>query len=515
MNDTAAQPKNGQIQKGKQQNRQEGLENFVFGKVQPQAVPLEEAVLGALMLDREALDIVADVLRMESFYTVTHQLIYTAIMRLSGRNDPVDLLTVTNELEKMGELKNAGGGYYLVELSNRVASAANIEYHARIISQKHIQRQIIEVSTKAIRSAYEDTVDVFDMLETIEEDLYKIRSVQSSAMLTMHALGVRYMNELQERSKCEGLLGVPSGISNLDKWIGGWQKKDLIIIAARPGMGKTGLALTFTLNAALDYGEPVAFFSLEMGEIQLFNRLVSSLAEVNSEHLNKGKLLDSEWQRVGQAIQRLQNSPIYIDPTPAISIMDLRARARRMKQKHGVKLIVVDYLQLMTATTESAQKVGNREQEVSAISRGLKGIAKTLDVPVIALSQLSRAVELRGGSKRPQLSDLRESGGIEADADIIGFIYRPEYYQIEEDEKGNSLKGVAEFIIAKNRNGALETVFTKFDAIYTRFSNLDPHSTDEMFPTSDPMPSIINKSRPVLRNFDTDGWMPERDDPPF
>jgi len=492
-------------------------EKDALGRVQPQALFPEEAVLGALMLDRECFDIVSDILKPESFYKEAHSLIYQAISRLAFKYEPVDLLTVTEELSKMGELEKIGGGYYLVELSNRVASAANVEYHARIIAQKYIQRQLISTGSLCIQDAYDDTVDVFELLERTEENLFKIHAGQITSEITMPTLGSRYMVELEKRSKHKGLIGIPSGIESLDSKTGGWQKKDLIILAGRPSMGKTAAALTVALNAALDYGKPVGFFSLEMGDIQLYNRLVSNLADVDGESLQSGKLLDAEWQRVQTAVERLNGTPLYIDETPSISIMALRAKARRMVQKHGVSLIIVDYLQLMTATGENGQKVGNREQEVSAISRGLKGIAKSLDVPVIALAQLSRAVETRGGSKRPQLSDLRESGGIEADADIIGFLYRPEYYQILEDEQGRSLKGLAEIIIAKNRNGALETILTKFEPKYTRFLNYDPNATDEKFPTVDTFQNLVAKNRPVLT--DVNGYVrdkeEEEEEPPF
>ncbi len=452
----------------------DNLSNYVFGKIQPQAIPLEEAVLGALMLDREALPQVMDILRSESFYLESHQHIYKAIIKLFERSNPVDLLTVTEELRKSGDLDKIGGGYYLVELTNKIASAANIEYHSRIIAQKHIQRELIQVSTKTIKNAYEDTSDVFDLLDEAEKGLFAItQNNLSRSFETMGALSSRVLKQIEELSKkADGLTGVPTGFTDLDRLTSGWQPSDLIILAARPGMGKTSMVLAITLNAARDFNKGVALFSLEMASAQLVQRLISMEAEIAGSKMRNGKLEDYEWQQLQTTVERLSNIPIFIDDTPAINIFELRAKCRRLKMQHDIQMIIIDYLQLMTGSPENA-KSGNREQEISSISRALKGLAKELRVPVIALSQLSRAVEVRGGSKRPQLSDLRESGAIEQDADIVSFIYRPEYYQILEDENGQSLKGVAEFIIAKHRNGALDTIKLKFTDTFAKFSNLD------------------------------------------
>jgi replicative DNA helicase len=451
----------------------DGLSNYVFGKIQPQAVPLEEAVLGALMLDREALPLVMDILRSESFYTEPHQLIYQAIIRLFERSNPVDLLTVTEELKKGGELDKVGGGYYLVELTHRVASAANIEYHARIIAQKHIQRELIRVSTTTIKDAYEDTTDVFTLLDEAEKGLFSItQNNLSRSYESMGTLSSRVLKQIEELSeKPDGLTGVPSGFTDLDRLTSGWQPSDLVIIAARPGMGKTSLVLAVCLNAARDFNKGVALFSLEMASTQLVQRLISMESEIAGSKMRNGKLEDYEWQQLQTTVERLNAVPIFIDDTPAINIFELRAKCRRLKQQHDIQLIIIDYLQLMTGGSDG--KNGNREQEIASISRALKSLAKEIRVPVIALSQLSRAVEMRGGSKRPQLSDLRESGSIEQDADMVAFIYRPEYYQILQDESGQSLKGVAEFIIAKHRHGALETIKLKFTDTFAKFSNLD------------------------------------------
>lgn len=461
------------------------LSNYVFGKVQPQAMPLEEAVLGAIMLDKDALPVVLDILQSASFYTEGHQLIYKAMLRLFEKTQPIDLLTVTEELRKTGDLETIGGPYYLVELTNKVTSAANIEYHARIISQKHIQRELISVSTKIIRDAYEDTTDVFQLLDDAEQGLFDItqqnlsRGYESFGTIASRAL--KSLEELAEKE--EGLTGVPTGFTNLDRLTSGWQPSDLIIVAARPGMGKTAFTLALARNAALDFGKGVAFFSLEMANVQLVQRLISMEAEIPGSKLRSGQLEEYEWQQLHSAIEKMSELPIFIDDTPGINIFELRAKCRRLKMQHDIQMVVIDYLQLMTGGPDS--KNGNREQEISAISRALKGLAKELHVPVIALSQLSRAVESRGGNKRPQLSDLRESGAIEQDADIVSFIYRPEYYNILEDEEGQSLKGIGEIIVAKHRNGALDTVKLKFTDHFAKFSNLDDPNFNELLGTDD------------------------------
>lgn len=470
----------------------EGLSTYVFGKVQPQAVQLEEAVLGALMLDRDALPMVMDILRPESFYTEGHQVIYRAVIRLFERSNPVDLLTVTEELKKSGDLEKAGGGYYLVELTHRVASAANIEYHARIIAQKHIQRELIRVSTNVIRDAYEDTTDVFNLLDDAEKGLFAItQNNLSRSYESMGSLSSKVLKQIEELTqKGDGLTGVPTGFTDLDRLTSGWQPSDLVIVAARPGMGKTSMVLAVALNAARDFGKGVALFSLEMASTQLVQRLISMEAEIAGSKMRNGKLEDYEWQQLQTTVERLSNVPIFIDDTPAINIFELRAKCRRMKQQHDIQLVIIDYLQLMTGSTEG--KGGNREQEIASISRALKSLAKELNIPVIALSQLSRAVEVRGGSKRPQLSDLRESGSIEQDADIVAFIYRPEYYQILEDESGQSLKGIAEFIVAKHRHGALDTVRMRFLDTFAKFTNLDDFTGND--PLAGPFqPTVVTR----------------------
>lgn len=468
-----------------QMREDNGMSQYIFGKIPPQALPLEEAVLGALMIDREALNIVADLLVPEAFYTPAHQAIYRSIMRLHERQHPVDLLTVTEELRKCGELDAAGGSYYLVELTNCVASAANIEYHARIIQQKHIQRQIIATGAKMVKEGYEDTVDCFEALQNAEQGLFAItqttlsRSAAKAGSIAFSTFKQIEQNALKARQGA-GLTGIASGIAEVDALIGGWQNSDLVILAARPGMGKTGFALSVALNAA-KCGVPVAFFSLEMANTQLVMRMMAMLGEISGHKMRDGSLTDEELMTLAAAADRIEQLPIYLDDTPAINVPEMRAKCRRLKRQHDIQLIIVDYLQLMTlAPTGLENKNANREQEVAGISRALKALAKELNLPVLALSQLSRAVETRGGAKRPQLSDLRDSGGVEQDADIVSFIYRPEYYNITEDEAGDSLKGIAEIIFAKNRHGDTDTVKVKFEKQFTRFSTLEnyPHFFD-------------------------------------
>ena len=479
-----AEPKNTkQVGNGRPRTarkRSEDLSNYVFGKVQPQAIPLEEAVLGAIMLDKNALTVVLDILRPESFYLDGHQAIYRAMLRLFERSQPVDLLTVTEELKKGGDLQIAGGPVYLVELTNRIASAANIEYHARIISQKYIQRALISTSTKVIKDAFEDTTDVFQLLDDAEQGLFAIaQQNMSRGYDSMSSLAVKVRKQLDElKNREDGLTGVPTGFTELDRLTSGWQPSDLIILAARPGMGKTSFVLSLAKNAAAEFGKGVAIFSLEMSSVQLAQRIISMEAEISGSKMRNGQLEEYEMQQLNTALERISEAPIFIDDTPGINVFELRAKCRRLKMQHDISLVVIDYLQLMSGGGENQK--GNREQEISAISRALKGLAKELHVPVIALSQLSRAVEVRGGTKRPQLSDLRESGAIEQDADIVSFIYRPEYYQILEDEEGQSLKGIAEVIIAKHRNGALKTVNLKFTAEFARFSNLEDPNFDDL-----------------------------------
>ncbi|MDN3596714.1 replicative DNA helicase [Zunongwangia endophytica] len=444
------------------------------GKIPPQAVDLEEVVLGAMMIDKKGVDEIIDILHPDAFYKNSHKLIYEAIFKLFENTEAIDLLTVSNQLKKDGNFEKAGGDYYLIQLTQRVSSSAHIEFHARIILQKYIQRSLIKISAEIIEEAYDESVDVFDLLDSAEAKLYEVtqgnikKSTESAQSLVIQA-----KSRIQEISNKEGLSGVPSGFDKLDELTSGWQPSDLIIVAARPGMGKTALTLSMARNISVGQGIPVAFFSLEMSSVQLITRLISSETGLSSEKLRTGNLEKHEWEQLNVKVKDLEKAPLFIDDTPSLSIFDLRAKARRLASQFGIKLIVIDYLQLMTAG--GTQKGGNREQEISTISRNLKALAKELSVPVIALSQLSRAVETRGGSKRPLLSDLRESGAIEQDADIVSFIYRPEYYKIEEwdDEERSPTEGQGEFIVAKHRNGGLENIRLKFIGHLGKFDNLE------------------------------------------
>jgi replicative DNA helicase len=448
--------------------------NLQQGKIPPQALELEEAVLGAMLIDKKGVDEVIDILQPDAFYKISHQLIFDAIYQLFQDSQPIDLLTVSSELRKKGKLEAVGGEFYLVQLSQRVASSAHIEFHARIILQKFIQRSLIKISNEIIESAYKESTDVFDLLDEAESKLYDVTqgNIKKSSE-TAQNLVLEAKKKIEEISKRDGLSGVSTGFEKLDKLTSGWQPSDLIIIAARPGMGKTALTLSMARNIAVGKQIPVAFFSLEMSSVQLITRLISSETGLSSEKLRTGKLADHEWQQLNVKVTDLEKAPLFIDDTPSLSIFDLRAKARRLSSQHGIKLIVVDYLQLMTAGASS--KTGNREQEISTISRNLKALAKELNIPVIALSQLSRAVETRGGTKRPMLSDLRESGAIEQDADIVSFIYRPEYYNIDEwdDDERTPSEGQAEFIVAKHRNGGLDNIRLKFVGHLGKFEDLD------------------------------------------
>lgn len=442
------------------------------GKLPPQAVELEQAVLGALMIERNAVNEAIDILQPESFYVEAHRRIFDAILALFRNDQPIDMLTVTEELKKRGELDIVGGRFYITQLTGMVASSANVQYHARIISQKHILRELIRISADTMRDAYDDSADVFDLLDKTEQELYGItsgnlkRNYESMSGLIQGAI-----EQIESaKNKTSGVSGVPTGFIKLDKITAGWQRSDMIIVAARPGMGKTAFVLSMARNIAVEQQRAVAVFSLEMSSTQLVTRLIASETGISSEKLRKGDLDDQEFGELHKRISQLDKAPIFIDDTPALNIFELRAKCRRLKSQHNVELIIIDYLQLMTAGGDS--KGGNREQEISSISRSIKSIAKELDVPIIALSQLSRAVETRGGDKRPQLSDLRESGAIEQDADLVCFLYRPEYYKIYEDHYGPT-NGVGEVIIAKHRNGALDTVLLRFVPELAKFADLE------------------------------------------
>ncbi len=485
----------------------------------PQAVDIEEAVLGALMLERDALSNVIDILKPESFYKESHSQIYEAIVQLFNNSEPVDIKTVVHQLRKNGTLDVVGGAYYIAELTTRVNSAANIEYHSRIISEQSIKRELIRIASEVQKDAYEDTIDVFDLLDRTEQSLFDVSEshIRKNYDKMSSLLGMAIQEIEEKKDKKDGLTGIASGFTALDRITSGWQPSDLVIIAARPGMGKTAFVVSAMRNAAIDFQQPVAIFSLEMSSVQLVNRLISAEAELESEKIKRGDLADYEWEQLLHKTSKLSSAPIFIDDTPGLSILELRAKSRRLVAQHGVKLIVIDYLQLMTGDT-SKSGGGNREQEIASISRALKGIAKELNVPVLALSQLSRAVETRGGDKKPMLSDLRESGSIEQDADIVMFLYRPEYYGITQGEDGMPLSGMGEVIIEKHRNGRTGTVQLKFIGRFTKFTDMDNSISDHY---STPFPSSGNSntdftitlpskgsSKPENNSEDDDGDVP-------
>ncbi|MHA7878016.1 MAG: replicative DNA helicase [Bacteroidota bacterium] len=442
-----------------------------LAKLPPQALDIEESVLGALMLEKDALTTVIDILKPESFYKETHQEIYRAIVQLFNDSAPIDLRTVVNQLRKNDKLTFVGGSYYITSLTTRVSSASNIEFHARTIVEYAIKRELIAIATEMQRNAYKDTQDVFELLDQAEQALFEVTdsNIRKNYSYMRSLLGEAFKHLETKRQQKDGLTGIPSGFTGLDRVTSGWQRAELVIVAARPGMGKTAFLLSALRNAAVDHGYPVAIFSLEMASLQLVNRLISAEAALEGEKIKKGNLADHEWEQLVHKTSQLSEAAIYIDDTPALSVFELRAKCRRLKAKHDIQLIAVDYLQLMSG--ESVKGAGNREQEIASISRSLKSIAKELNVPVIVGSQLSRAVETRGGNKRPQLSDLRESGSIEQDADMVLFLYRPEYYGMTEDEEGNPTQGMAEVIVAKHRNGSLDSVILKFIGKYTQFTD--------------------------------------------
>ncbi len=449
-----------------------------YGKKPPQAVDLEEAVLGAIMLEKDAIISIMDILSPDSFYKEAHKKIFKAILDLSQNLQPIDILTVTEELKKRNELDDVGGPYYITQLTSKVATAAHIEYHARIIAQKYIQRELIRVASEIQTKAYDDSIDVNDLIDFSEAELFQVTETNiKKETAKINTLIQDAIEQIEEAAKKEdGLSGAPSGFTKLDRVTSGWQKSDLVIIAARPSMGKTAFVLTMSRNMAVEHNRPIGIFSLEMSSIQLVNRLIVSETELPSEKIRNGNLEPHEWEQLEYKIKKLVDAPIYIDDTPAITVFELRSKCRRLKDQYNVEAIFVDYLQLMSGPGDNR---GNREQEVSVISRSLKGIAKELDIPIIALSQLNRSVELRSGDKRPQLSDLRESGAIEQDADMVLFIHRPEKYGITENEYG-SLVGIAEIILAKHRNGALADIQLRFRDELAKFVELDEDEPESL-----------------------------------
>ena len=448
---------------------------FTYGHVMPQALEMEKAVLGALMIDKDAYLEVCDLLRPESFYEPRNQMVYEAIQRLTMEESPVDVLTVTDKLGKMGKLEEVGGPGYVAELSSRVASSANIEYHANVVAEKYLSRQMIHYVGVIGKKTFDETYEIKDVIQEAESILFELTQKNMKKDYSVLAPILDNAIKIVEKahSNIGGLTGISTGFYKLDDITCGLQNSDLVIIAGRPAMGKTAFALSLAKNIAADQKIPMAFFSLEMSDVQLANRLISNACGIDSKKLQSGQLDRLEWDRLDKHLGILTDAPLYIDDTEALSVMDLRTKARRLKQEHDIRLIMIDYLQLMTA---NGMRYNNRQEEVSLISRSLKGLAKELNIPVLALSQLNRGVESREGveGKRPQLSDLRESGAIEQDADMVVFLHRPEYYKIYQNENGTiDYRGKAEVIIAKHRKGATDTIMMVFRGEYTRFENLE------------------------------------------
>jgi replicative DNA helicase len=488
-----------------------------FGRVPPQAIDMEEAVLGAIMLEKEAVIAILDILKPESFYKEAHSKIFKAISDLSAREFPVDLYTVTEELKAHNELDSVGGPVYLTQLTSKVVSAANVDYHARIVAQKYIQRELIRVSTEIQARAFDDTWDVTDLLDYSENELFQIAEGNiKKEVAPINIVIKEAIKEIEAAGKREdALVGIPSGFTKLDRLTSGWQKSELIIIAARPSMGKTALALSMARNMAVDHGKNVAIFSCEMSSMQLVNRLIIAETDIPGEKIRNGRLSEEEWKQLDTRIKKLVQAPIFIDDTPAISIFELRAKCRRLMAQRKLDVVIVDYLQLMSGPDNA----GSREQEVSNISRSLKSIAKELNVPIIALSQLNRSVEMRGGTKRPLLSDLRESGAIEQDADMVVFIHRQEKFGILTFEDGSSTKGIAEIILAKNRNGPVDDVRLRFREERAQFVDLDEFDIDNLpepgFAPSITLGSKMNHDK--LRNMgnEFDYEVDFQNEPPF
>lgn len=452
-------------------NKQNNALYDTGGRIVPRDIDLEEAVLGALMLEKDAYTQVCDILKPEAFYEPVNRKIYEAIQSLGAAQRPMDMLTVTEQLRLNGTLDEVGGPAFVAELTGRVASAAHIEFHARIIAQKYLARELISFAANIESKAFDESNDVDDLLQEAEGKLFEIsqRNVKKDVTQIDPIVGQALKQIEAAANRTSGLSGLESGFHELDKLTSGWQPSDLIIIAARPAMGKTAFVLSMAKNMAINYNIPIAVFSLEMSNLQLVNRMISNVCEIEGQKIKSGQLSPIEWDQLMARIKLLNGAPLFIDDTPSLSIFELQTKARRLVREHQLKMIIIDYLQLMNA---SGMKFGSREQEVSMISRSLKQLAKELNIPIVALSQLNRSVESRTDGKRPQLSDLRESGAIEQDADIVCFIHRPEYYlRSDTDANGNDIRGVAEFIVAKHRSGSVDDVKLRFTAKYARFEN--------------------------------------------
>jgi replicative DNA helicase len=443
------------------------------GKMPPQAIDIEQAVLGAMMLEVEAIAPAIEVIGPESFYKPEHRKVYEAIRGLFEKGHPVDIITVAEELKRRGTIDEVGGPYFLSQLTGGISTSANVEHHARIVVEKSLLRKLISTMNRLATEAYDPSSDAFDLLDKAEREIFEIS--ESQLRRTSRSMGDVLKDTLKRLESIHGreggITGVGSGFHRIDELTSGWQSSDLIVVAARPSMGKTAFTLRVARNAALDPKTKtgVVIFSLEMSAGQLAQRLLTAEARIDAHAARTGRLHDDDWPHLARAAGRLSQAPIFIDDSPGLGVLEIRAKARRLKAEHDIGLVIVDYLQLMHGSGNSKQ---NREQEIAQISRSLKALAKELDIPVIAVSQLSRAVETRGGDRRPMLSDLRESGSIEQDADVVIFIYRAERYGILVDDNGNSTEGLSEILISKQRNGPVGTVRLAWLDQYATFENL-------------------------------------------
>jgi len=443
--------------------------DVAFDRVPPQSIEAEMAVLGSIMIDNDCIGKVAEILEPSFFYRTVHRTIFSSALVLYEKNEPVDLITLSEELKRQNKLEEVGGSYYLTELAQTIPSSANVEHHARIVLEKHLLRKLIEEAAGIAKDCYETTEEVYDIIDRSEQRIFglsdkRLRKGFEHISPVMHD-AFETIERFHER---EGTVtGIPTGFTKLDELTSGFQPAELVVVAGRPSMGKTAFSLNIARNVAVEHKIPVGIFSLEMSKRQLALRLLCAEARVDAHSVRTGRLADDEWQKLSMCVGVLTEAPIFIDDTPGMGVLELRAKARRLKKEKDVKLVIVDYLQLMQGPKNSE----SRQQEISMISRSLKALAKELDVPVVALSQLSRAVEVRGGERRPMLSDLRESGAIEQDADVVLFVYRPEVYGKKADELGNPIEGKAEVIIGKQRNGPVGSVHLMFIKKWAMFEN--------------------------------------------
>jgi replicative DNA helicase len=455
------------------------------GRIPPQAVDIEEQILGAMLLDKEAIARVVEVVDEGAFHAERNRKVFQAIIRLFDKGEPADSITVAEELRRKGELESVGGEGYLVELTMKVSSTANVEYHARIVLEKALMRSLITESGKIASRAYSQTEDAFDLLDQAEQAIFRISEAQMKRKFVSMDKAVHDTLEMLEsiHGTHSGVTGVPTGFRDLDTLTGGWQNSDLIIVAGRPSSGKTAFALSLASNASMHKSKPtpVGIFSLEMSLQQLVMRLLCATAKVDAHAVRTGRLPEEDWKRLSLGAGRLAKAQVYIDDSASLGILELRAKCRRLKAEHGIGLVIVDYLQLM----QGPRNAENREKEISAISRSLKALAKELNIPVIALSQLSRAVEGRT-DKRPILSDLRESGAIEQDADVVMFVHRPEMFVDPGSDRFEEVKGKAEIIVGKQRNGPIDDVDLAFVHRYARFENIELTRAYELPPAAGP-----------------------------